>query len=253
MVVVNEIASTIRVRNLHSARRVSRHTLHSSITSHLLHMSPTDSQPSTPTPTSPPRPRSLNKVLPSPLRPNSAPAPQPSSSPRPTALPIPSPTTTPPERSKTRAMDLLRKHYGLSVTPPPPSGRPTDPLDLGQSSSTNILPRKFNKISDSPAFDSKAYYGQLITTASLATLLKKENELLTGELFGDHVAYCRIYMPSCPEMRQLDSERQALVYNHHHELIDATDTISAVSMLVVTRQFRYSHACIIDERAHRNA
>jgi hypothetical protein len=30
-------------------------------------------------------------------------------------------------------------------------------------------------------------------------------------------------------MRQLDGERQSLVYNHHHELIDATDTISAVS------------------------
>jgi hypothetical protein len=129
-------------------------------------------------------------------------------------------------------MDLLRKHYGLSVTPPPPSGRPTDPLDLGQSSSRSIFPHRFNKFLDSPAFDSKAYYGQLITTASLTTLLKKENELLTGELFGDHVAYSRFYMPSYPEMRQLDSERQSLVYNHHHELIDATDTISAVSMLV---------------------
>lgn len=31
------------------------------------------------------------------------------------------------------------------------------------------------------------------------------------------------------EMRELDGERQSLVYNHHHELIDATDTISAVS------------------------
>lgn len=62
---------------------------------------------------------------------------------------------------------------------------------------------------DSPAFDAKAYYDQLITTASLTTLLKKENELLT-------------------EMRQLDGERQSLVYNHHHELIDATDTISAM-------------------------
>jgi hypothetical protein len=103
-------------------------------------MSPADSQPSTPTPTSPPRPRSSNKVLPSPLRPNSVPAPQPSSSPRPMALPIASPSITPPERSKTKAMDLLRKHYGLSVTPPPPSGRPTDPLDLGQSSPKNILP-----------------------------------------------------------------------------------------------------------------
>ncbi len=152
-------------------------------------MFPADSQPPTPTPTSPPRPRSSNKVLPSPLRPNSAP--QPSGSPRPTGLPIASPTTTPPERSKTRAMDLLRKHYGLSVTPPPPSGRPTDPLDLGQSFSRTVS-RRFNKVSDSPVFDSKAYYGQLLTTASLTTLLKKENELLTGELFGDNVAYSRL-------------------------------------------------------------
>ncbi len=30
------------------------------------------------------------------------------------------------------------------------------------------------------------------------------------------------------EMRQLDSERQSLVYNHHHELIAASDTIAAV-------------------------
>ena len=36
-------------------------------------------------------------------------------------------------------MDLLRKHYGLSVTPPPPSGRPTDPLDLGQFLEEHLL------------------------------------------------------------------------------------------------------------------
>ena len=34
---------------------------------------------------------------------------------------------------------------------------------------------------DSTAFDAKAYYEQFITTSSLPTLLKKENELLTGE------------------------------------------------------------------------
>ncbi|KAI0034341.1 Vps51/Vps67-domain-containing protein, partial [Vararia minispora EC-137] len=94
--------------------------------------------------------------------------------------------------SKSRAKDLLRKHYGLGVGPPHPSGRPVDPMDL-----------------DSPAFDARAYYEQLITTSSLTALLKKENELLT-------------------DMRQLDSERQSLVYNHHHELIAATDTISAM-------------------------
>lgn len=62
---------------------------------------------------------------------------------------------------------------------------------------------------DSSAFDAKAYYEQLITTASLPSLLKRENELLS-------------------EIRELDSERQSLVYNHHHELIAASDTIAAV-------------------------
>ncbi len=32
------------------------------------------------------------------------------------------------------------------------------------------------------------------------------------------------------EIRELDSERQSLVYNHHHELIAASDTIAAVSI-----------------------
>lgn len=62
---------------------------------------------------------------------------------------------------------------------------------------------------DSVAFDAKSYYDQLITTCSLPTLLKREVELLT-------------------EIRQLDSERQSLVYNHHHELIAARDTIAAM-------------------------
>ncbi|KAH9949963.1 Vps51/Vps67-domain-containing protein [Amylocystis lapponica] len=108
--------------------------------------------------------------------------------------PIPSPSTPPPgDRPKTRARDLLRKHYGLGVGPPPPlGGRVADPMDL-----------------DSTAFDAKAYYEQLITTSSLPTLLKRENDLLS-------------------EIRQLDSERQSLVYNHHHELIAASDTIAAM-------------------------
>ncbi|KAI0300874.1 Vps51/Vps67-domain-containing protein [Russula brevipes] len=167
-------------------------------------MSRQDSHSPTPPSTTPPRPRSSNKTLRSPLRPSSAPQssnPQPSTTTLQTASPrqvigsTASPVTPTPERSKTRARDLLRKHYGLTITPPPPSGRPMDPMDL-----------------DSPAFDAKAYYDQLITTASLTTLLKKENELLAGD----------------PDMRQLDSERQSLVYNHHHELIEATDTISAM-------------------------
>ena len=145
----------------------------------------------TPTSTTPPRIKSSNRPLPSSLGPNS-PLQQPSTSPRSTASPgLPtsprhvsgnasSPATPPPERSKTRARDLLRRHYGLNVTPPPPSGRPMDPMDLGNSPLGNRCCNTKMTI-DSPAFDAKAYYDQLITTASLTTLLKKENELLTGE------------------------------------------------------------------------
>ncbi|OJT07194.1 Vacuolar protein sorting-associated protein 51 -like protein [Trametes pubescens] len=96
---------------------------------------------------------------------------------------------------KTRARELLRKHYGLGLGPPPPLG----------GAKSNQDPMDF----DSPAFDARAYYEQLITTSSLPTLLKTENDLLT-------------------EIRQLDSERQSLVYNHHHELIAASDTIAAM-------------------------
>ncbi|KAJ7707564.1 Vps51/Vps67-domain-containing protein [Mycena rosella] len=154
-------------------------------------MSATSSPPATPRKASIPRPP------PSPLRPSS-----PALSAHNIAVPSPLSGTTPlsprrtpasPPPTKTRARDLLRKHYGLGVGPPPAlPGKTQDPMNL-----------------DSPAFDPKTYYEQLITTASLPTLLKRENELLT-------------------EIRELDSERQSLVYNHHHELIAASDTIAAM-------------------------
>ncbi|GAA5898074.1 hypothetical protein JCM8208_000148 [Rhodotorula glutinis] len=60
---------------------------------------------------------------------------------------------------------------------------------------------------DSPdRFDPDSYFHSLSSTASLPDLLKREIDLLN-------------------EIRELDGERQSLVYNHHHELIDASDTI----------------------------
>ncbi|GJN92147.1 hypothetical protein Rhopal_005177-T1 [Rhodotorula paludigena] len=60
---------------------------------------------------------------------------------------------------------------------------------------------------DAPdAFNADSYFQNLASTASLPDLLKREIELLN-------------------EIRELDGERQSLVYNHHHELIDASDTI----------------------------
>lgn len=47
-------------------------------------------------------------------------------------------------------------------------------------------------------------------------------------------------------MRELDSERQSLVYNHHHELIAASETISAVRSLHTSSECLYPN-CPIDE------
>ncbi|KAF9071620.1 hypothetical protein BDP27DRAFT_1391520 [Rhodocollybia butyracea] len=107
--------------------------------------------------------------------------------PEPAVFTSPKPPSTPPARTTTRARDLLRKHYGLGIGTPSSSGRGTpderDPMNM-----------------DSPSFDAKAYYSQLITTANLSTLLKKRER----------------------------NQRQNLVYNHHHELIAASDTIGAM-------------------------
>ncbi|KAK0204820.1 Vps51/Vps67-domain-containing protein [Desarmillaria ectypa] len=138
---------------------------------------------------------SIPRPPPSPLRPGSPPvntSPLSSQTPS-TGTLLSARRTTPTSPPKTRARDLLRKHYGLGVgLPPARPGVPNDPMNM-----------------DSPAFDTKAYYEQLITTSTLPALLKQENDLVS-------------------EIRELDSERQSLVYNHHHELIAASDTIAAM-------------------------
>ncbi len=57
-------------------------------------------------------------------------------------------------------------------------------------------------------------------------MLKRENELLTGINIEALKFDCLLILR--PEIRELDGERQSLVYNHHHELIAASDTIAAV-------------------------
>lgn len=96
--------------------------------------------------------------------------------------------STPPPQNKTRARDLLRKHYGLGVGPPPTlrsdsNGKVNDPMDLGDWRNSHQCECKslmLYLMLDSTAFDAKTYYEQLITTSSLPTLLKRENDLLTG-------------------------------------------------------------------------
>lgn len=59
---------------------------------------------------------------------------------------------------------------------------------------------------DSPDFDPQRYVDQLLATSSLSTVLKAENSLV-----GD--------------IRTLDSERKALVYDNYSKLIRAVETI----------------------------
>jgi len=218
------------------------------------------SQPSPPS-TPPPRP-SLTRNFGSPLRPQSPPLESGAASTNPrtrvlshqstppsrsdsirrtsssgsangSTTPLPNPNQS--DRTRSKARDLLRKHYGLGVGPPPPSGKSQDPMDLGEPIDLVLksVPRLLLFTSaDSPALDAKAYYDQLITTSSLATLLKRESELLSGM---SRLSYPPPYVfwkltTSWPhtEIRTLDNDRQSLVYNHHHELIAASDTISAV-------------------------
>ena len=65
---------------------------------------------------------------------------------------------------------------------------------------------------DASTFDAQVAFQTLLQEKSLAQLLKAESDLLT-------------------EIRELDGERQSLVYNHHHELVSASETIGRVREL----------------------
>lgn len=103
---------------------------------------------------------------------------------------IPSTPTSRPKQDKRRAANLLRDYYGLSSdaadTPQPPAVSSED------ASSASTVP--------------KIDLQSLLRSNSLSVLLGKESELIVS-------------------IRELDGERQSLVYNHHHELVAASDTI----------------------------
>jgi hypothetical protein len=93
---------------------------------------------------------------------------------------------------KRRANDLLRNYYGLGDV-------------SSDSPAVHIDP------DSSAGFDAQAAFQTMLQEKSLVQLLKSESDLLT-------------------EIRELDGERQSLVYNHHHELVSATETIGKVCM-----------------------
>lgn len=120
--------------------------------------------------------------------PSVAPAPRPSQSQR--ADSSSSSTAARPRNDKRRAANLLRDYYGLSSEAS--SAPPTPSIASGSDGG----------FSSEPKID----LGSLLRSNSLSVLLSKESELIV-------------------QIRELDGERQSLVYNHHHELVAASDTI----------------------------
>ncbi|EST08246.1 hypothetical protein PSEUBRA_002337 [Kalmanozyma brasiliensis GHG001] len=102
----------------------------------------------------------------------------------------PSSSTGSRPRADKRRASKLRDYYGLSSETPTTS-QPSTPI-IGESSSIALGP--------------KIDLSSLLRSGSLSTLLGKESELIV-------------------QIRELDGERQSLVYNHHHELVAASDTI----------------------------
>ncbi|KAH6623550.1 Vps51/Vps67-domain-containing protein [Chaetomium tenue] len=118
-------------------------------------------------------------------------------------------TTTQPKRNNRAA---LREYYNLRNTtttnnkplPSPPTVEITTHPDdvLPNPNTTTPIPNEL----DNPHFDAPTYTAHLLQTASLADLLRTHARVLG-------------------EMRALDAERKALVYDNYSKLIAATDTI----------------------------
>lgn len=120
-----------------------------------------------------------------------------------------------PARRNRANNNLLRNYYGLdeaaSGSSGDDSGRAGDAASLKRIGPAASQPAADPRDPDSgSAFDVDAAFRSRLQTKTLAQLLREESVLLT-------------------EIRELDGERQSLVYNHHHELVFASETMRRVS------------------------
>lgn len=99
----------------------------------------------------------------------------------------------------------LRDYYGLKATAPAPpdTASPNDSHLRTDNDESNEIP---DSELDAPGFDADAYVRNLLATQGLAGVLKAESTLIG-------------------EIKSLDGEKKALVYDNYSKLITATDTI----------------------------
>ncbi|KAK7965200.1 Vacuolar protein sorting-associated protein 51-like [Apiospora saccharicola] len=117
-------------------------------------------------------------------------------------------STGPPATKRNRA--ALREYYNLQErkaaaaqqqVPPPPSVEVTDPLG-GQHEASEVPPSEM----DAESFDADAYVKKALAESGMEDLLK-------------------LYTKTLGEIRALDAEKKALVYDNYSKLISATETI----------------------------
>ena len=113
------------------------------------------------------------------------------------------PINPPPQR---RNRTALREYYNLKKAEPPSAD--DNASEASSLHSTNDYDSSHTALSelDDPEFDSQAYIKQVLETQSLGELLKTYNAVLT-------------------DIRALDGEKKALVYDNYSKLIAATETI----------------------------
>ncbi|KAL2000922.1 hypothetical protein VTN02DRAFT_2459 [Thermoascus thermophilus] len=106
----------------------------------------------------------------------------------------------------------LRDYYNLKpagADSPAPHRSRSVPRTTDAGDISNPAAVAANMELDNPDFDPQSYINQLLATSSLSTVLKAENTLV-----GD--------------IRTLDGERKALVYDNYSKLIRAVETIGAM-------------------------
>ncbi|WEW59924.1 hypothetical protein PRK78_005406 [Emydomyces testavorans] len=122
----------------------------------------------------------------------------------------PTQRATSPSLAQRRNRAALRDYYNLrtnrtdssGTTQPRSRSIPRTHDGLSSQQATPII----NSELDSPNFDPSAYVSHLLSTSSLSTILRAENSLVS-------------------DIRTLDGERKALVYDNYSKLIKAVETI----------------------------
>ncbi|KJF60909.1 uncharacterized protein CIMG_12006 [Coccidioides immitis RS] len=104
----------------------------------------------------------------------------------------------------------LRDYYNLRSNRTEPSVSIQPSARSAPRAQDSLAPQQATPITntelDNPSFDPSAYVSHLLSTSSLSTILRAENSLVS-------------------DIRTLDGERKALVYDNYSKLIKAVETI----------------------------